>query len=54
MIPRKPGNLFFMRKLTLLLATALLFSLFLTSCRTHERCPAYGKAKAPVSNSVKS
>jgi len=35
------------RKLFTLIALALITSLTVSSCKTHERCPAYGKVIAP-------
>lgn len=36
---------FFMKKTLVYLSVAVLFLAVFASCRSHERCPAYGKAK---------
>lgn len=33
-----------MKKITVIAAIAVLFIVFLGSCKTHEKCPAYTKA----------
>ncbi|HPE86546.1 MAG: hypothetical protein PHU97_12110 [Bacteroidales bacterium] len=33
-----------MKKLSLVLAAALLMTILLSSCKTRERCPAYGES----------
>jgi len=32
-----------MKKLFVITFTVILLGIFLSSCKTHERCPAYGK-----------
>ncbi|MFH1320883.1 MAG: hypothetical protein ABII90_09560 [Bacteroidota bacterium] len=42
-----------MKKFVLLLTAIVLIGLILSACRTHERCPAYGKIdKKKVEKSV--
>jgi hypothetical protein len=37
-----------MKKLLALIATIALFAIILSSCKSHELCPAYGKTSAKV------
>jgi hypothetical protein len=37
-----------MKKLLAIIATVALFAIILSSCKSHELCPAYGKVDAKV------